>query len=258
VTMADIQRIRQKLLSDQANADPTVVQRAEWTLTWLRLATASTAAERHDLIRQLPVTIMISAPTDGRAGIVENFVVRGKTRFSLFIPNASTYSRVERSSGPSDLDQDPVCYDDYGQESPCATEQDLEDAAIAVAELDAQIAETQAEIDGLGADEPEQDGTTPNHGPCMGPSCGNMALEATGALLAGTAYVVSTYGAIADATVGGAVVASGATVAGWILGAFAAGFCVGYTAAAYIDCRQQQLPLFDQPFDLSLVYEFTS
>lgn len=258
VTMADIQRFREKLLSDQANADPTVVQRARRALMWLRLATATTAADRHDLIRQLPVTITVSAPTDGRAGFVENFVVRGKTRFRLFIPNAGTHSTVERSSGPSVLDQDPVCYDDYQQESPCATEQDLEDAAMAAAELDAQIAEAQAEIDALGPEEGEQDGTTLNHGPCTAPSCAEQAGNAAMALLAGAATVVTTEASIVGAAVGGVVVASGATVAGWMLSVFAAGFAVGYTAGAYIACRQLLSGFFDQPFDLPLVYQFTS
>jgi hypothetical protein len=58
------------------------------TLRWLDIITAKTADERHRRIRQLPVTIVASEPTDGRVGLVKAFVAGGKSRIEMFFPQA--------------------------------------------------------------------------------------------------------------------------------------------------------------------------
>ena len=102
-----IEQVRQRFLVLRESSSPRAVNIAKRALQRLEIATAKTPSERHKLIRQLPVSIVRSAATDGRAGIMKNFVARGKTRLSWFTPvgaaanGTSEPVEQEQPSGPA-------------------------------------------------------------------------------------------------------------------------------------------------------------
>ena len=154
-TRNDIEYIRQQLLTTQNGADSRITTKAARLLLWLDIASARSDSERHDLIRRLPVSITESAPTDGRLGTVKEFVAGGKVRVSLFTP--ATFPPVsvapalsERVSGPSpaEVAAGRECYYE-GQPADCATEEEIEDAAIAAADLSYQVEIEQADCDAV-------------------------------------------------------------------------------------------------------------
>lgn len=78
---------RAALVLASSHPDPRRSDLAKRTLLLLDIATAKTAAERSAKIRQLPVRIVTSAPTDGRKGTVRSFIVGGKVRLQRFLPD---------------------------------------------------------------------------------------------------------------------------------------------------------------------------
>lgn len=66
---------RQLALQLRESSNPRIATRGERILKWIDIADAKTQRERHQLIRQLPVRIVLSD-----AGTVRSFVVDGKVR----------------------------------------------------------------------------------------------------------------------------------------------------------------------------------
>jgi len=156
-----------------------------------------------------------------------------------------------------------------------AKRQEVEDAAIATAELSVEIEVGQADYDALTVEIEDYcnqnpwdcEGTSVEAPPfASGPSpCGakSRCYEKAVTVLAALGGAVVTHlavaGAITDAAAAGVAVSS-LTVASWFGAVFVAGFGVGYTGAAYYDCWRQRTtspnPVFDLPvFDVPCGYE---
>lgn len=128
----NLSKVREKLNADKASAKPRVVRAAEKQLRMLDIVEAKTLAERHDLIRALPVSIVTTQATDGRSGTLKRFVVEGQTRFQVFMPSSSLLPmarpEVGRTSGPS---AEPAPVDCYDGPEPCITWAEMDDLSKA-------------------------------------------------------------------------------------------------------------------------------
>jgi hypothetical protein len=130
---AEIERIRQQMLTLQKNWNPKAASTATRILRLIDIATTTSAAERHQKARQLPVTVTHSTPTDGRQGTVKDFVVAGQPRLRVFVPSSvvadapDSDAADEPLSGPRASAQPEQCYYE-GQWGDCATEQEIDDA----------------------------------------------------------------------------------------------------------------------------------
>jgi hypothetical protein len=76
----------QRAVAAKASLDPKLARWGERTLNRLKIVSSKSVAERHERIRQLPVSIVVTLSTDGRVGKVKNYIAGGKTRFRVFVP----------------------------------------------------------------------------------------------------------------------------------------------------------------------------
>jgi len=200
----DPAQLSAQLLTDRVTAKPRVAVRATRMLHLLDILVAKTASERHERVRRLRVTIVTSAPADGRNGVLKSYIVSGKTRIRRFVPAAhapvlatSGTLDEERRPGPAaditgrwKLDGQGGCYWDanddgpdqcqppeggggetcYDNEpAPCATDQELEDYDIVNAEVQAQLDAEQAEYDSAYADYSSFCDSNPSNEGCQQP-----------------------------------------------------------------------------------------
>lgn len=82
---AQIHALQRTLESMRESGDRVAMREAQRWLPWIAIAKANTPAERHDAIKRLPVTIVVSRPADGRHGIVKTYVAKGKARSQRFV-----------------------------------------------------------------------------------------------------------------------------------------------------------------------------
>jgi hypothetical protein len=153
----------------------------------------------------------------------------------------------------------------------CATDQEIEDTAIAAAQLEAETEYYQTQTDALTAeidaycsqypwdciDSPEA-GFAPVSGPahCGKSRCWDFMIAELVALASSVGNLAGYRGAVADAVRSGLRL-SRPTVVYWYTFIGLSAFAVGYGLGAYVDCWQRQTPgptlLFDDPRELALV-----
>lgn len=257
-----IDQLRQELQERQKSANPKAAGVATRLLRWLDIAGAKTASERHEKIRKLPVTITTSPATDGRDGIVKNYVANGKTRMRRFIPSvaphtSSTSEEDERLSGPtaeiterwtSEAQEGETCYDN--EPGPCATEEEMEDYDVLLAQTQYELESYESEYNGDYNDYSSFCNSNPSNPACQepdtellesGPSacefrgCWGHAAEATGWLVFGfvnLGFRVAARAAAASVSVRLAAAAVSASTAALIGSAFMVGWYIG----SFIDC----------------------
>lgn len=135
----DISQLREKLGAWERSGNPKIAERATRLLRWLDIRSARSPSERHDKIRKLPVTITTTPARDGRDGLVKGYVAGGKLRMQWFVPSAALSPSPESieggpSSGPA-IRED--CYEN--EPEPCATEQEMEDYDIVLAQTQYEL-----------------------------------------------------------------------------------------------------------------------
>ncbi len=280
LSSALVEQMRQHLLAGQKSADPKIAVTAKRALQWLDIASATTASERHDRIRQLPVTVARSAASDGRIGTVTSYVAGGKTRLKIFTPTLSQYyssselGTTEPPSGPS-AGAPPAgreCYEG-GQPADCATEEELEDVAIATAALGSEIDSSQAEYDAITGEiesycsqnpwdcgDTSAEAMTPASGPaaagyvCGSSKCYEQAVNALMALGGAGVTYLGVSGSIIDASATGVIAASSLTVAAWYGAVALASFGLGYFGYNYYTCWRQREAGTQAEFDVPYWY----
>ena len=102
----DVDEAKRQIRAMNNTGDQKVIARAARLKLLLDIASATTSADTHKLVAQLPVQIVRSAPTDGRSGVVKSFISGGKTRARLFVPapvdiTVSSANEIGSQSGPS-------------------------------------------------------------------------------------------------------------------------------------------------------------
>lgn len=215
----------------------------------LELLAARTHAERRSLIRRLPVEVVTSPARDGRPGVTRSYVVGGKVRLQAYVPNPSS-----GSSGPSDATSEE-CWE--GEEEPCATEAEMDEAGILIAWAVEDAAYQHAQAEALNAEYAAYCSQNPwaceapaDELAASGPSacgeragCGDHAFKAT---VSAVAFVGTTALAVDDYL---SVRAAGKkwSVLRWVgrtASVVAASATVGYFVGSYIDCRMlmSQMP----------------
>ena len=127
---------------------------------WLYLKIAhSSGATRHELIRQLPVTITSTRAVDGRLGSYREYAANGKVRIRVFVPDAApampsdTWDRnLEQPDGSASVDHrlSADCYyedEDGAFSGTCVTQQEVDDSLIVEADLLAEEPQMEADAD---------------------------------------------------------------------------------------------------------------
>lgn len=264
----DISQLRQELQARKMSANPKTAERATRLLRWLDIAGANTAAERHEKIRNLPVTITTSPATDGRNGVVRNYIAGGKIRMRRFIPSLEQLGSEERNepeqpSGPAAREE---CYDN--EPEPCATQQEMEDYDIVLAETQYELewyeSENNAayeEYSNFCSSHPEYEGCQdPNADQIIsGPSarafagCWTQAGYATQWVGVGLVNLGFRYAARAGAAAMGTTL-SAATVAASTAALVGSAFMAGYYVGSFIDCKVQQM--YEPTFNSNHFYSY--
>lgn len=260
----DIDKARQELTGLKFSTDPRTVARATRLLQYLDIATAKTPAERHARIQKLPVTITTAPATDGRDGVVKSFAAGGKIRLRLFVANighAPEESTAHRA-GPAVGDE---CYD--GAEEPCATPEEMDDMAAALADAQAEGESDEANYESEYNDYMSWCGQTPdgcNDAPVFhsGPSadatgfdgCLSEAGNATAGAIGASSYALLGWARLYGAAEAG--LAIGAIEAGgWVLGAVAVGYWSGYYLGEFVACKRAKPRLLFHESPLALRLE---
>lgn len=233
--------------------DGTSGQGAARLLLWLDIASAKTAVERREKIRQLPVTVVTSASTDGRDGIVRSFVSGGKTRVKVFVPAVAAPAiegaAGERPSGPAVWQEE--CYN--GEPGPCATDQEMDDFAWVLAQSASEKDYQQGEYDAAYADYESYCNQNPWSSGCQsleadqlapsGPSacdamfgCWGHAAAATGSLYT-WGWAQAQYGWELRLAAGQGTRLAAGTVAGYTGTLVVAAFSSGWFVGSFIDCQ---------------------
>jgi hypothetical protein len=224
----------------------------------LEVYAARTAADRHERIRRLPVTVTTSEPRDGRKGVIRNYIVRGKVRVMRFVPDV-VHTRTEAVTyGGPWAAQDEFC--DDGEPAPCATEQDIDDADYVLAATDAEVEAQQEEYDAMNIwcqENPwncyeQVDEITPKSGPnaCMaGVNCVYQEFAAAVSLVMATAAGMNLRDKIVNAraatAVGATVAATGISTA--IVATTGAVLAVGGSVYLLGVCRHWWSSVFQNP-----------
>lgn len=248
----DLDHARAVLVRSTRSSHPLLAARATRALLWLDILTAKSAAERHEMIRRLPVTILRERATSGPAGTTVSYVAGGKTRFQRFIPagmsgEVAATSNGGPSSGPFAA---PVADDCYDGPPPCATWAEMDDLGIEIAAAQADVASAEQEYNDTCANIPEACGdTNDSRRRASGPSgvdssdfaCAAEAGNALTALAGSTGSLLALWlGHSAAVASGLALTAAGVVV---VLGIIAsAGFVVGYYVGVWLHCALQLEP----------------
>lgn len=226
-------------------------------LVRLELLAAKTHSERRSLIRRLPVEVVTSAAADGRAGVTKSYLVGGKVRLQTYVPAAShgVSSGPSGDALPSDDSAREECWE--GEEEPCATEEEMDEAGILIAWAVEDAAYQHAQVEALNAEYAAYCSQNPwaceapaDEVSSSGPSacsefagCGDHAYKAT---VAAVAFVGSSALAVDDYL---SVRAAGKkwSVLRWVgrtASVVAATAAAGYFIGSYIDCRalMNQMP----------------
>ncbi len=240
VATTQIAQARRDALAQKDSRNPWVAAHARQMLLWYDILTADTASERHAKIRLLPVTISRSASTDG---VVTEFVARGKTRVRWVVAaTASPTAGSEQDSGPFDpgVVQEEQCYDTDGENiwpgpAPCATDQEVEDAAVTTAWAIGEAESGQAQLDAATAAYCAQWPCDGEHGPSAMDNCFRRGVDASLGVIGLSAGLLRTQGMLQTATGAGWRLTRLGT-AGLIAGAFVAGYGVGSLINGAIEC----------------------
>lgn len=254
LTQREMERMRPQLVALANGPNPVRASRARRTLAWLEIVVAKTPAERHVWIRRLPAATVRPAPADGRIGVTKSLMAGRRIRMMSLTParpRPGTKDMVT-SSGPADVDDmgslGAECFFD-DQPDECATEQELEDADIMAAQLDYETSLAHADYEATLADydyycsqnpwacdglQPEA--LIPSSGPCADVigwqrGCGQYAFSSLMSFASSASTLTRYWGARA-----GAAAMSTMTVTSHYIAIGAAGFAVGYTTAAFVDC----------------------
>jgi hypothetical protein len=237
LTSHQIESMYRDGLAGKDSRIPGMAAHARRLLQWHDVLTAKTAADRHAAIKRLPVTVSRSVSDDG---VTVDFVSDGKSRVRLFEPTnlARVRPAFEHGSGPSavDSEEQDECYDG---EPPCATQEDMEDAAAVIASVEADVAAMEAEFNQQSAGycsiySCDGDEIVTGGPSAAGAGCWTRHFEA-GLALAGTwAYLVFAHGTISAPPAGMTLSAAG--TGALVIGAFAAGYTAGTAVNASIEC----------------------
>jgi hypothetical protein len=214
----------------------------------------SSGAEKHNKIKRLPVSMVETKSVDGRQGTVKNFVARGKTHFSVFVPAPNTgvvpdLETIELSPGPNEGNSSGTRneFDCYGGEpEPCATQQEMDDFMSFLAYQQSEMELIQIEVD-AGLAEIENycsqnpwECEEPVSGPSDSSDCFGKCTDQAVAALVGA---VMTTGEIILAAnhMAGAYVATGAVSSGFLVGSGlvigATAFMAGYAFGTFLGCK---------------------
>jgi hypothetical protein len=109
---ADLDRLRAAVEAMRRSADDRVKREGQRLSSWLTIATAKTPSDRHEAIRQLDVTTLMSRPGDGRVGVLMTYVAKGKPRVQRFVagmtlPDVSA-GRDQEAGGPRERAAAPL------------------------------------------------------------------------------------------------------------------------------------------------------
>jgi hypothetical protein len=258
----DIQRrveeVRAKVVALSESSDPYSAKLGKRLLKWLDIATAKTAAQRHEAIRRLPVTVKVGHDEQSRT--VKTFFAEGKPRLRVsspvraaLEPTQEPHPTIEflQDRGPSASEAvltDP-CYDN--EEPPCLTWEEMEDLGIVIAQqavenemYEAELNAAQAEMEAFCNQYPwecSNEEEIASAGPCAAfDPCGEQAGYAIGnGLLAVGAWTAS-YVMYTSAWTAGlglsAALATGAvaTMAGSAL-------VFGVAVFSYVNCKNAKV-----------------
>jgi hypothetical protein len=248
----ELKRKRQQIAQQANSPDPETAASAKRALVFLDLATAKTAAQRHDLIQRLSVTMTTQPSSDGRSGVVKSFAVRGKTRLRWFVPSEPAAPAGETPpSGPAAAEATGLSCEGETESDPCATEQEMNDymafLAAAQAEADAAQAEYDAANAGLDAAAMEM---------VSGPAACELGCESeafwAGAGVTSALFTTGYFGASAAGTVAaGATLTVGAIAGGVVVVGAAIGFA-WYAVREYRNCARGIPKLLGVEYELPL------
>lgn len=189
-TLAQMKRIVEEI-EQRGGLDD---HRLQVVRTTFAIANATSAEQRSALIRALPVSIMTTVKTGG--SVVKEFSYRGKVRLSTVgRPVRDREEDEEMTSGPHASEAlspaaSELCLDD--EEPPCATEEEMDEAAILAAYIEGesmwQHEEVQQELILLACcDAAEEVGS----GPRASNNCVTEGIVASGSLLISAAEAVN-------------------------------------------------------------------
>lgn len=83
---ADVERIRQQLLTEKFSTDPVKATAAARALRLFDILNTKDAVKRRAAVRELGVKVTEEPANDGRDGMIRTFTAGGKPRVRLFVP----------------------------------------------------------------------------------------------------------------------------------------------------------------------------
>jgi hypothetical protein len=118
---------------------------------------APTAAEYHARLQKLPIKVTHTPSGTSVEGTLTTFAIKNVVRLRLFTAPVvavgdDTSAPAEGPGGPREPDAAATvaaqeeCYDDYGQPTACATEQDRQDAIVTAIAIDDEASALESEM----------------------------------------------------------------------------------------------------------------
>lgn len=235
----DLVAIRAELQLQASATNQRFAREAQHLLVLLDIATAPTAEARYELITKLSVNIVRTPARDGRHGVVERFVVDGKTRFQMFVPATPPATDEPDDaivSGPSAGSSMVNCYDGP---PPCISWAAMNNLGATIAQGQSELENDQVQYN-ESCDVDPTDCSFPaawvsGSGPsdCMG--CAAQAGDALVTLASSGATLLGAYATYADGIAAGLTLTTlgAATILSSVA---AASFAAGYFVSKWWHC----------------------